>query len=256
MEEEVVAVEAAPMKRKKAEIAEKSDRSTAKSAPRAAQVPEAIENGERKRIEGILVSSEDNEPIPGAVIVVDGEGPGTITDQGGRFSVPAEDSQTTVVASFIGMETEEYRLEEDTENRLVMNPDATNLEEVVVVSHSTSRSTAFSQTASKKKVGVEESETDYINAAPEEGYSSFKKYIAANIRYPEDHAEGQKEVVVLKFNVNSNGKIGEIRAIRTPGPIYTTEAIRLLREGPAWKPAMDENSPIDEQVRIRFVFKR
>ncbi len=65
-----------------------------------------------------------------------------VADMEGRFSlVTDQQAQTTVIASYVGMETEEYRLDGGEENRVVMQPDMATLDEVVVIGYGVQRRT-------------------------------------------------------------------------------------------------------------------
>jgi TonB family protein len=62
-------------------------------------------------------------------------------------------------------------------------------------------------------------------------------------------------VVVLNFRVDTEGKIDSIRIIRSPNKNFSDEAIRLIKEGPGWKPAEENGKTINDEVRIRIVFR-
>ena len=97
--------------------------------------------------------------------------------------------------------------------------------------------------------------TDYIPPRPLNGEAEFDKYIKENIIRPDTATTGQRVVVVLSFIVGVNGKIDSIKIMRSPGKIFSDEAIRLIKEGPDWKPAEENGKVIDDEVRIRIVFK-
>ncbi len=227
MDAELVVVEAEPQRSKK---------SVGKEYMAAPESPAG-------QVSGIVVSSEDMDPLPGATIMIRGTHSTTVADMEGRFTLPTEDSPTTVVASFIGMETEEYQLEPKSENQLVMQPDAATLDEIVVVS-------------SSKTIKAGETSPSYASAKPSGGYENIRDYIEKNMVFPDLYTPGEREVVILMFNVTSGGLITGIQALKTPGESYTREAIRLLKEGPQWSPASLNGNPVDEQVRIRIVFKK
>jgi len=57
-------------------------------------------------IKGKVISSEDNLPIPGAIINVKGTTLGTQTDTGGNFSITLPDQKNySLIAGFIGMDS-------------------------------------------------------------------------------------------------------------------------------------------------------
>jgi TonB family protein len=117
-----------------------------------------------------------------------------------------------------------------------------NLNEVVVVGYGT-------------RDAADEAVNEYTPPLPATGRSAFDKYIRDNIRRPDTTTSGQRVVVVLNFNVNPNGIIDSIKVVRSPGKIFSDEAIRLIIEGPAWKPAEENGTAITDEVRVRIVFK-
>ena len=57
------------------------------------------------KVTGTVVSSEDNEPIIGATVLVQGQRSGTVTDANGQFTISVP-SGKKIVVSYIGMETQ------------------------------------------------------------------------------------------------------------------------------------------------------
>ena len=102
--------------------------------------------------------------------------------------------------------------------------------------------------------GKSEQAGDYIPPQPAAGRDTFNLYIEKNIRNPEPGKTIQ-EVVTLSFLVYGDGTISGIRIIGSPGEDYSREAIRLIKGGPAWKPAMENNRILEDSVRVSIVFK-
>ena len=102
---------------------------------------------------------------------------------------------------------------------------------------------------------TENNQTGHISAQPLTGSSEFKKYIDDNIIRPPNQAQGEEAVAVVSFVVLTTGAIDSIRVISSPGDEFAKEAIRLIREGPAWKPATDNGLPVNDEVMLRIVFK-
>ena len=83
------------------------------------------------RVTGIVTSSEDGLPVTGASVLVKGTNVGTITDIDGNFTINNVPSHaTTLVISFIGMQTQEVPIKENV--RVMLRPDSELLDEVVV----------------------------------------------------------------------------------------------------------------------------
>jgi protein TonB len=108
---------------------------------------------------------------------------------------------------------------------------------------------------SKNEAGKKDTLAGYSPPQPVGGQTAFDNYILENLHYPDSTSAGQRVAVVLSFIVHTNGKIDSIRIVRSPGTPFSEEAIRLLKSGPPWKPAMDNGKVIEDEVRMRIVFK-
>ena len=95
-------------------------------------------------ITGVVTSSEDGMPVIGASVVVKGDANlGTITDIDGKYSIKAPDN-STLVFSYVGMETHEVKIGKQSVVNVVMKPSSIMVDEVVV--------TAMGVKAEKKKL--------------------------------------------------------------------------------------------------------
>jgi len=97
--------------------------------------------------------------------------------------------------------------------------------------------------------------TGYVSPQPLNGDNAFTKYIEENIRKPQTLADGQNAVAVVSFVVKTTGNVDGIKVLSSPGEEYTAEAIRLIKEGPAWKPAENNGRIIEDEKMLRIVFK-
>jgi TonB family protein len=201
------------------------------------------ETSKEMLVRGKIISSEDNLPLPGVNVTVKGKVAGVVTDSEGKFNItlPDKDDQT-LVANYIGMEPKEFQAKSDTEMEIRLDPSLMALQEVVVVGYGTSKN-------------YENVQTGYLPPQPVDGRNNYNSYIEKNIKNPETLPSGQKAVVVVGFAVSSSGNIDSIKVIRSPGIEFSREAIRLIREGPSWKPAEEDGKKIDDEVRVRIVFK-
>jgi Outer membrane receptor for ferrienterochelin and colicins len=83
------------------------------------------------RISGVVTAKEDGLPMPGVSVFVKGTTIGTITDFDGKYSLSVPQG-SVMVYSFIGMTTQEIHVGAVTSINVVLQSDATDLEEVVV----------------------------------------------------------------------------------------------------------------------------
>ena len=83
---------------------------------------------------GRVLSAEDNEPIVGATVQIEGTDTGTITDLDGKFTINVPSSAQILVISFIGMETQKINIKEKnrTDLTIKLKPTAEVLDEVLV----------------------------------------------------------------------------------------------------------------------------
>lgn len=91
-----------------------------------AQTPQAID--------GTVVSSEDNQGLPGVSIGVKGTSAGAITDSQGQFQLQAA-SDAVLVVSYIGFTAQEVPVEGRATITITLRPDEKMLEEVVVTGY-------------------------------------------------------------------------------------------------------------------------
>lgn len=83
-----------------------------------------------------VVNDINSQPIPGANIIVQGTSNGTTTDFDGKFSISASQGDVLVI-SYVGFETQNITVGNQTQLNIVLIEDAALLEEVVVVGYGT-----------------------------------------------------------------------------------------------------------------------
>lgn len=77
------------------------------------------------------------------------------------------------------------------------------------------------------------------------GAAAMMTFIASNLRYPALCQEnGIKGRVVLKFVVETDGSIGEIKTVSSPHYLLEKEAVRIVRKMPKWKPGRQSGRPV------------
>ena len=91
----------------------------------------------QKQVSGIVVSSEDGEPVIGAAIQVKGANAGTVTDIDGHFHLVIPSDQNKISVTYIGMRPLE--LVAQSNMRITMEPEDKHLDEVVVVAYGTAK---------------------------------------------------------------------------------------------------------------------
>lgn len=86
-------------------------------------------------VNGTVTSSEDNLPLPGVSIVVEGTSNGTVTDFDGNYSLNVG-QDAVLVFSYIGFETKREPLAGRQRVDISLQPDTSELDEVIVMGYS------------------------------------------------------------------------------------------------------------------------
>ncbi len=92
---------------------------------------------QERTVTGIVTSAEDGLGIPGASIVVQGTGTGTVTDFNGAYSIQVPGPNAILVFSFIGMRTQEILVGNQSVINVVLTPEVIGIDELVVVGFGT-----------------------------------------------------------------------------------------------------------------------
>ncbi|KEQ30587.1 hypothetical protein N180_05020 [Pedobacter antarcticus 4BY] len=98
----------------------------------------SVADAQTKKITGTVIGQDDNQPIPGASIKVEGSTAGTVTDGKGNFSLQVPQNSTLVI-SFIGYSNKTIKVTGDSNYKILLGEDSKKLEEVVVTSFGIAR---------------------------------------------------------------------------------------------------------------------
>ena len=109
------------------------------------------------RVSGTVISAEDNAPVPGAGVIVNGTTVGTVTGADGKFTLTVPSGSKTLIVSCLGMKTQEVDATDGIV--IVLENDFNALNEVVV--------TAMGITREKKALGyaIQEVKSEELMAA-------------------------------------------------------------------------------------------
>lgn len=87
-----------------------------------------------RTVTGVVISAEDQTPLPGVNVVIEGTTRGTTTDAEGRYTLPVA-GEETLTFSFVGYETSTAAVGNRTTIDVVLAPDVEMLEDVVVIGY-------------------------------------------------------------------------------------------------------------------------
>lgn len=190
------------------------------SAAPAAEEPAAKAPASAGKLITGKVTDADSYPLDGIALRVKGAKNSILTDELGRFNITVPDSNATIIASAPGYKTKEVSAYSFSRNtNLKLEKAAQSLDEVVVSGYAS-------------KGVAAEPEIDTTEAVPAGGWQNFINYIEQNKKLK--HKGRQAEVVVIGFEVDKTGKASEFDILQSAGVAYDNEAMRLLKDGPAW----------------------
>ncbi|MCK5134685.1 MAG: SusC/RagA family TonB-linked outer membrane protein [Bacteroidales bacterium] len=99
-----------------------------------------------------VVSDDSGEPLPGVTVVIKGTSQGSVTDQSGHFSIDVPDENSILRFSFVGMETREVLVGNQSIINITLMTSSIAMDEVVI--------TALGISREKKSLGYSVGEVD------------------------------------------------------------------------------------------------
>lgn len=81
------------------------------------------------------------------------------------------------------------------------------------------------------------------------GPDSLKSFIRKNLCYPSEEWGCVEGSVIVRFIIEKNGAISDVKVIRSIEPLVDDEAVRVIRLMPKWIPAEKDG----KAVRSRFM---
>jgi TonB family protein len=221
----------------KKEIAsDKDEPSRAKSSS-----PASTQYLTQRRAQG-RVTADDGTALSGVNVIIKGSSIGTVTDAAGNYSLPLPTDTSKLQFSALDRKSRDISGGADLDIKLKEDEEQPN--EVVV--------TGFELTQTKnEKIG-----SVLKLAEPLIGRIALKKYMQKNLRYPTEALQRKIEgKVVIEFLVLPDGSLTDFRVLKGIGFGCDEEVIRLIKEGSAWSPTLQNNIAVREKVRVQLRFK-
>lgn len=88
------------------------------------------------------------------------------------------------------------------------------------------------------------------------GIDEFRNnYISKNLKYPDVAAEnGIQGRVFINFVVEPDGRVTNVKVVRSVDPALDKEAVRVVSSSPKWKPGKQRGKPVRVQFTIPIIF--
>lgn len=88
------------------------------------------------------------------------------------------------------------------------------------------------------------------------GQIAMLKYIMENLKYPEQAMkEGIQGRVAVRFIVEKDGSISDVKPILSVHPLLNKEAVRVVESMPKWTPGKQNGKPVRVRFNLPVMFK-
>ncbi len=167
-----------------------------------------------RTITGRVTSSQDGEPLPGANVVVVGQSIGTITNADGSYSLAVPSNATALEFLFVGMESQEVTIGNQTVINVSLNLSLVGLEEVIV--------TALGIERSEKALGfaVQELGQEELTSARELNITGYLTAKVAGVQVTKTSAgTGGSSSVTIRGNSSITG---------SNQPLYVVDGVPII----------------------------
>ena len=88
------------------------------------------------------------------------------------------------------------------------------------------------------------------------GQIAMLQYLMKNIKYPEQAMkEGIQGRVTVRFIVEKDGSISDVKPVLSVHPLLNKEAVRVVKSMPKWTPGKQNGKPVRVRFNLPVMFK-
>lgn len=88
------------------------------------------------------------------------------------------------------------------------------------------------------------------------GQEGWTRHLQKNLRYPDKAIDnGTQGVILVQFIVDEKGNMSDFEALTNPGDGLAEEAVRIIKDGPTWTPALQNGIPVRARVQQVITFR-
>ena len=226
----------------------------------------SVENSseEKFKLSGQVMSANTKKPVIGASIVVRGTTNGTLSDADGKFELQVKKDDVLMV-SYIGLQTQSLVVKGNANLVVWMKEDVQSMEEMVVTAmapKSENTDVVFEMPLEEAKKSENPKNDDLVFTVVEEmpqfpgGMQKAMEFLAKNIRYPAESQKAKIEGrVIVQFVVKEDGKVSDVKVVRSVSPDLDAEAIRVVSMMPEWIPGKQRGKAVAVKYTMPIMFR-
>lgn len=116
----------------------------------------------------------------------------------------------------------------------------------------------FSFTTSTAQTKKNDMVFDVVEVMPQfpGGQIAMLQYLMKNIKYPEQAVkEGIQGRVTVRFIVEKDGSISDVKPVLSVHPLLNKEAVRVVKSMPKWTPGKQNGKPVRVRFNLPVMFK-
>lgn len=193
---------------------------------------ESVASIPQKSVSG-TITDKSGIPLPGVTIVIKGTTNGTITNSDGFYSLTNIPENAVLQFSFVGMQTQELAIANQTTVNITMQEETIGLEEIVAIGYGTIRKTELTSAVSNVS-----SENFIKGPARDAGQLIQGKVAGLNISQTNSNPVGESQISLRGITTLKSGASPLVIIDGVPGSLSMVapqdiESINVLKDGSA-----------------------
>ncbi|WP_291869611.1 SusC/RagA family TonB-linked outer membrane protein [Maribacter sp.] len=192
----------------------------------------SLSYGQEKTITGTVVSADDNLPLPGASVIIQGTTTGVQTDFDGNYSIDASDGDV-LIFSYLGFNNQEATVANEMVVNISLVENRAMLDEVVVTGYG-------SQTRATLTTSISKLDTEILETSSRSNVATALQGTIAGLRVTNNTGQpGSTPSIVLRGGTGFGGGGSPLILIDgVPGSFYAlnaddVESIEVLKDAAA-----------------------
>ena len=224
----------------------------------------SVENSSEEKfvLKGQVMDYSSKKPVPGASVLIKGTTTGTLADKNGKFQLSVKNGDVLVV-SYVGLQTQFLTVKGDANLVIWMKEDVQSMEGMVVgvgtnSSDSDKKGVAVVTVPNDKPVIQDGEVFTVVEEMPQYpgGMMECMKFLSKNIRYPAESQKAKIEGrVIVQYVVKEDGKVSDVKVVRSVSPDLDAEAIRVVSMMPEWIPGKQRGKAVAVKYTMPIMFR-
>ncbi len=218
--------------------------------------PSPENTGQQKyEVTGRVLNAGTGDPLPDVNIVIKNTSNGTVSREGGRFTLPMEKESAEAWFSYVGFMpvSREVKSGEEIEVQLKRRP------AMMILPPATDE--PWEQIAREKQRKSKTAGNPEFVVVEDMAYfpgsqQALSNYIASAMKYPAGaKKKGISGRVWVNFTIDENGNVRNVYIDRGIDPDLDKEAVRIISEMPKWEPGRQRGKavPVELNVNVDFI---